>query len=214
MKHYPKIFILAQGGTHGDFLHRCCKVMVEGTLPNVMPSGRTPEISVFKKYNYENYHAGQKKDIEYTGNEEFVVAHIWHEEYLDWPSKFYYIDFLDEHIDTIIQMLLEKVYNNNKDDLMRPIIDKLPVDLAKKINKENYYQTLITSYKTSRKKFALQTNATRILMTDLYKFDKVVDIMKHMEIYNSSYHHILKEFHTNWVHNNGKFIKILTSKAK
>ena len=44
--------------------------MVEGTLPNVMPSGRTPEISVFKKYNYENYHAGQKKDIEYTGNPE------------------------------------------------------------------------------------------------------------------------------------------------
>ena len=127
---------------------------------------------------------------------------------------FYFIDFLDEHIDTIIQMLLEKQYNNDMDALMRPIIDKLPVDLAKKINKENYNQTLITSYKTSRRKFTLQTNATRILITDLYEFDKVVDIMKHMEIYNSSYQNILKESHTNWVHNNRKFIKILTSKSK
>jgi len=110
--------------------------------------------------------------------------------------------------------LLEKQYDNDMDALMKPIIDKLPVDLAKKINKVNYEQTLITSYKTSRRKFALQTNATRILMTDLYEFNKVVDIMKHMEIYNSSYQNILKEFHTNWVHNNGKFIKILTSKAK
>ena len=214
MKQFPKVVILAQGGTHGDFLHRCCKVMIEGTLPNVKPSGKIGETSGFKRYNYESYHAGQKKNIEYTGNEEFVVGHIWHEEYLDWPSKFYFIDFLDEHIDTIIQMLLEKQYDNDMDALMKPIIDKLPVDLAKKINKANYEQTLITSYKTSRRKFALQTNATRILMTDLYEFNKVVDIMKHMEIYNSSYQNILKEFHTNWVHNNGKFIKILTSKAK
>ncbi len=67
---------------------------------------------------------------------------------------------------------------------------------------------------TSRILFALLINATRIMITDLYEFNKVVDIMKNMEIYNSSYHNILKKFHTNWVHNNGKFIKILTSKAK
>ena len=61
---YPKIIILAVGGSHGDFLLKSCEIMTKGKNINfaVSNEGRVNWLSYFKKkMNMERHGTKEKR---------------------------------------------------------------------------------------------------------------------------------------------------------
>ena len=45
---FPKIVILARGGTHGDFLHQCCTLMNNNSTVSINDKGKVQNPSKLK----------------------------------------------------------------------------------------------------------------------------------------------------------------------
>ena len=208
---FPEIIILAQGGTHGDFLYQSCRIITSYENANKIDNnGSVIESSIFKRKNFNVFKNGQKIDtmLNYLHEAQPIeVCHIWYDEFIDWPSKFYYITYDDSMIEIISKMYYEKVYNNDKTLAMKAYKKYLPDSIAKKINHDNFDQIINTSYKTTRKKYKQQPNAKAINMVDLYSLHKLTDILKDMGIYNEKNLPSLKTFHSEWIMRNDKWIK-------
>lgn len=210
---FPKIIIMAQGGTHGDFLYKSCQIMISDENENkINDDGRVIENSIFKKKNIKFYKKGIKKKLiqnNLTNAQPIEICHIWYEEFMKWPCKFYYIDFDDSLIEIIKKMYLEKVCNNDKSIAIENYIKYLPDNIARKINFNNFDKIITTSYKSLKKKYQKQPNVKSINMTDLYSLDKLIDILKDMKIYNKEKLLSLETFHKDWIKKNNKWINII-----
>jgi len=213
---FPKIIILAQGGTHGDFLHNFCKIMIYDQNSNkenkITSNGRVLESSIFKRKNLKLYEKGQKKELllnALTDAQQIEICHIWYEEFINWPSKFYYINFDDTLIEIIKKMYLEKICNNDKNIATEYYKKYLPDSIAKKITHDNFDEIFTMSYKSIKKKYQKQPNIKAINMVDLYSLDKLIDILKDMEIYNPQKLEQLETFHAEWIGKNHKWINII-----
>jgi len=216
---FPKIIILAQGGTHGDFLYNFCQITSSAENFNkenkITSNGRVLESSIFKRKNLKLYKKGQKKELlldELIGTQQIEICHIWYEEFINWPSKFYYINFDDNLIEIIKKMYLEKACNNNKNIAIKNYKKYLPDSIAKKITHDNFDKIITMSYKSIKKKYQRQPNIKAINMVDLYSLDKLIDILKDMEIYNPQKLAPLEIFHTEWIEKNHKWINIIKNR--
>lgn len=214
---FPKIIILAQGGTHGDFLYNSCKLMTSNneSCDNINDEGRIIESSIFKRKNFELYQKGQKKEsmVSHLNDAELIeICHIWYKEFINWPSKFYYINFDDSLIDIIKQMYLEKVCNNDTNKAIENYKKYLPDSISKKITLDNFNKIITMSYKSIKRKYRLQPNIKEINMLDLYSLDKLIDILKDMTIYNEKKLLSLKKLHNNWLKKNSKWINQLKNR--
>ena len=208
---FPKIIILAQGGTHGDFLYESCQLMILNNNINnkINNNGRVLESSIFKRKNLTLYKKGQKKDsmLNYLNNaQEIEICHVWFEEFINWPSKFYYIDFDDTLIESIKKMYLEKVFNNDINIAVEKYKKYLPNSIAKKITHDNFDKIITMSYKSIKKKYQRQPNIEAINMVNLYSLDTLIDILKDMKIYNREKLPFLEIFHKDWIKKNNKWI--------
>jgi hypothetical protein len=208
---FPKIIILAQGGTHGDFLYQSCKIITSDADANEIDSnGRVIESSIFKRKNLNVFGNGQKMDTmsNYLHEAQPIeVCHVWYEEFIDWPSKFYYINYDDSLLEIIKKMYFEKVHNNDKTLAMIWYKKHLPDSVARKINHDNLDKVINSSYRNAQKKYKKQPNAKAINIVDLYSIDKLISIMKDMEIYQEKNLSSLKTFHSEWLLQNDKWIK-------
>lgn len=210
----PKIVILAQGGTHGDFLYSCCRLMLVDERQFVSASGRVQEHSIFKRQNLKSYNKGEKIPIDYNTEEEVSVCHIWQKEFLSWPSKFYYIEFSNEQIPIIKQMFLDKVCNQDINFAIDLTKKYFPDSLAKKVNLKNFDRIWTLLYKNSLRKYKLQSGAMAVNITDLYDIKKIIEILKTMEIYDKSKYQFLTHFHDSWLSSNKKHIDALLRNHK
>ncbi len=208
---FPKIIILAQGGTHGDFLYQSCQIITsDKNNNNIDPNGRVRESSIFKRQNFNVFENGQMTESisnHLNDAQPIEVCHVWHREFMDWPSKFYYITYDDSLIEIILKMYYEKVHKNDQDRAMEAYKRYLPDGMAKKINHGNFDQIINTSYKTTMKKYKEQPNAKAINMVDLYSLHRLTDILKDMGIYNEKNLSSLEKFHSEWLVRNDKWIK-------
>lgn len=208
---FPKIIILAQGGTHGDFLYQSCQIITsDKNNNNIDPNGRVRESSIFKRQNFNVFENGQMTESisnHLNDAQPIEVCHVWHREFMDWPSKFYYITYDDSLIEIILKMYYEKVHKNDQDRAMEAYKRYLPDGMAKKINHDNFDQIINTSYKTTMKKYKEQPNAKAINMVDLYSLHRLTDILKDMGIYNEKNLSSLEKFHSEWLVRNDKWIK-------
>lgn len=209
---FPKIIILAQGGTHGDFLFKSCQLMIsaEPVEPTINSAGRVIVSSIFKRKNFELYEKGKAKFKMLDHLKEALtveICHIWYEEFKNWPSKFYYIDFNDSQIDIIRRMYLEKVCSNDRMKAMENYKKYLPIHLSNKITLDNFDKVFTMSYKSLKKKYKSQPRINRIDMLDLYYFDRLVFILKDMSIYNEKKSLLLQNLHNDWLKKNDKWIQ-------
>lgn len=202
----PKIIIFAQGGTHGDFLYSCCQLMTNETENTINEFGRVLENSKFKRNNLETYKKGKKIPFEFDTMSNIEICHIWQEEFKNLSGKFYYIHYNDEQIGVIKKMYLEKACDNNIEYAMENLKRYLPDVVVNKISKDNFNKILTLSYKNLIKKYKQQPGIVPIEITDLYDFDKLVGILKHMDIFDASNTEKLKKFHESWTSKNSHYI--------
>ena len=203
---YPKIIILAQGGTHGDFLYSCGLLMLENRPTIINETGRALGRSNFLQDNMYNFEGGVYRKKNYVFDTDIEVCHVWHEEFLKFNSKFYYISFKDEHIPVIKKMFLAKVCKNNIDTAIESRKKFLPPAVANKINKKNFDRYWTSSLKTGVKSYRKQPDVNKIDMIDLYNFEKLCSIMTHMGIFNENKTNKLKSMHQSWVEKNSEYI--------
>lgn len=208
---FPKIVILARGGTHGDFLYQACQIMTNSKeVKKIKDNGMVKESSQFKKHNSRLYRKGKFTDLMANCLDHarpIEVCHTWFEEFKNWPSNFYYIDYDDHHIPIILEMFLEKVFNNDLSLVLEEHFQSIPDALAKKIHRGNVEKILTMSYKTEKNKYKKQPNIKAIQMKDLYDYKKLVGVLKQMSIYDVKYLAELQNFHSLWIERNDKWIQ-------
>lgn len=208
---FPKIIILAQGGTHGDFLYQSCQIITSTEdSTKINDKGKVNESSIFKRKNLNVFEKGEKKNTMLNHLDDarpIEICHVWYKEFIDWPSKFYYIDFDDSLIEIIKKMYFEKVCNNDKDIAIEYYKKYLPDSIARKINHSNFDEIFNMSYKSIKKKYKKQPDIKAINMIDLYSLPRLIDILKDMTIYDEKKFLSLKIFHSEWIERNDKWIK-------
>jgi len=203
----PQIIIFAQGGTHGDFLHSCGLLMLDGKKSTIDTSGRVFGNSTSKSKNLESYYKGKKTIFSIESDSQIEIYHIWQEEFKKIKGKFYYISYDESQIDVIKKMFLTKVHYNDLNNAMEGIKKYLPNSLARKISKDNFDKILTLLYKNTIKKYKQQPGIKPIKITDLYNFDSLVLILKNMDILNVNKLEDLKRFHSEWQSKNRQCIK-------
>jgi hypothetical protein len=207
---YPKIIILAIGGSHGDFLLKSCEIMTHGKIKDsdVDLNGRADYMSTFKtQTTLQTFKKGkkQKLEINYKTND-IELSHIYYEEFQNFTSKFYYIDFDKKYLDIVLDMCIEKVCNNNIDKAIEYFKEYIIDGIAKKINKTNYREILKLVWWNGIKKYKKLKDIESIDMLSFYNFDEMCKILKKLNVYNKENLTVYEKFYQKWYNNNKKFI--------
>jgi hypothetical protein len=205
---YPKIIILATAGSHGDFLLQSCEIMSNGRTANIDNNGRVKWISNFKLSMINAFKAGKKSNINnlQIKSNKIELSHAYYDEFKNWPSKFFYIDYSRNHIDIVLDMMIKKVCNNDIDKVLMQIKPYLQNDLSVKINKKNYRDVLRIIWWNSIKKFKRLKNIESISLLSFYKFENMCQILKSLDVYNTKYLSIYKPFYQEWQRKNKEYI--------
>lgn len=206
---FPKIIILAQGGSHGDFLHRCCDLMLHDNKIKINDAGRVMPTSVLK-YNHF-YHAGKKipiteEKLKKLNLSTVELSHVWHEEFIDWPSKFHYIHIEEECIPVVIKMFLSKICNNDEKIAMEQFLSFFPLDVKARINNVSFQIFCKNMMLRIQKKFQKQPSISKIRITDLYSFDSLVKTLTMMNCFDHKKSKILEQIHSEWTEKNKSYI--------
>jgi len=208
---YPETIILAIGGTHGDFLLKSCELMTSGKVAklNVEHNGRVYWESRFKKNMNTSFSKGKKDFIE-TGFKYFnkiELSHVYYDEFNNWPSKFFYIDFSKEVIDTILDMYIQKVCDNDVDKVLFYLKEYIADDLYKKINKEDYREVMRILWWNAIQKYKKIKDIQKIDIISFYTFEKMCKILIELKVYNEFHLKIYEKFYQEWYKKNEKFIQ-------
>lgn len=213
---YPNTVILATGGTHGDFLLKSCQIMTNGKIlkSDVQDSGRVNWESHFKKNMNGSFSKGKKIFIDTKFNyfNEIELSHVYYNEFNDWSSKFFYVEFNKEVIDTILDMYIQKVCYNNIDKILFHLKEYIADDLCKKINKQNYREVMRTVWWNSIQKYKQIKNIQKIDIESFYTFGKMCEVLKELKVYNEFHSKIYEIFYQEWYKKNEKFIKNIIKK--
>lgn len=213
---YPETIILAIGGTHGDFLLQSCEIMTSGEIIklNVEHSGRVNWESRFKKNMNASFHKGKKIFIDTESNyfNKIELSHVYYDEFNNWSSKFFYIDFSKEVIDTILDMYIQKVCNNNIDKTLFYLKEYIADNLCKKINKQNYREVMRTLWWNAIQKYKKIKNIQKIDIVSFYTFEKMCKILIELKVYNELHCEIYEKFYQEWHKKNEKFIQNIIKK--
>jgi len=208
---YPEIIILANGGSHGDFLLQSCEIMTKGKNINtrIDYNGRSKWISNFKNKMTMSYYNGKKNFIEteFDNLNKIELSHVYYDEFDKWPTNFFYIDYSKEHLNVVLDMFIKKVCDDNIDKILLHIKNFISNDLFRKINKENYKKIMRILWWNSVQKYKKIKNIKRIDMLSFYKFESICEILKELKSYNKENLEIYENFYQKWHKNNKKFIQ-------
>ena len=108
---YPKIIILFNGGSHGDFLKASCEQMLFGKVIKINSVGQALVTSKFKNDAMNMWREGKKTSFKKSNYDHIEVSHVWYSEFEPFPSKFYYINYSKKINSTLIDILIKKPSN-------------------------------------------------------------------------------------------------------
>ena len=202
---FPEVVIFALGGTHGDFLYACGQIMQGKQSKKVDKQGR---VIARPKLLEQNWHKNFGDTHGYTDLDRVEVAHIWQDEFINWPSDFYYIGFTEKQLPIIQKMLIEKVCNGSLELAVKKFNRSASEYVKKKTNKSNMQKILDIHYKKTLQQYKKQPGIQEIKIMDLYNRDSLRDVLINIGIYNRKYEADLEKFHSNWLGKNKHYIEM------
>jgi len=209
---FPKIMLLAIGGSHGDFLLNSCKLMLQGSKFETN-QGHTLSTSLYKNQHF--IIGGKRTPVDYshlTNKTPLVeLSHMWYEEYKTWNTQFYFIDYDDTLLPTIKEMWIKKACGSNVDTALESYREAWSDSISKTFSRENCDEIFAVLSKRAKKLFMKQPGIIAIDMVKLYDYSSLVDVLKSMGIYNADLEHDLQNIHSKWIHDNLDYIEQIKS---
>ena len=202
---FPEVVIFALGGTHGDFLYACGQIMQGKQPKKVDKHGR---VIARPKLLEQNWHKNFGGCDEYTDLDKVENSHIWQDEFINWPSNFYYIGFTDKQLPVIQKMFIDKVCNGSLEVGVEKFNRSASEYVKKKTNKSNMQKILDIHYKKTLQQYKKQPGVQEIKIMDLYTFDTLKDVLINIGIYDKKYEADLLKFHENWIGKNKHYINM------
>ena len=202
--------ILALGGSHGDFLHQCCNFMLHNTKIDVNALGRITPTSVLKQ-NGNFYYDGEKIPITESKLEKMSLStvelsHVWQEEFIKWPSKFYYVHIEESHVATVGKMYLDKICEQDEKIALKTLTSHFPADVKARIDQFSFDEYFKGMVSRAQKKFERQPSISKIQMTDLYSYESLVKVLKMMDCFDHEKIKSLADIHNKWIKNNKTYV--------
>ena len=202
--------ILALGGSHGDFLHQCCNFMLHNTKIDVNALGRITPTSVLKQ-NGNFYYDGEKIPITESKLEKMSLStvelsHVWQEEFIKWPSKFYYVHIEESHVTTVGKMYLDKICEQDEKIALKTLTSHFPADVKARIDQFSFDEYFKGMVSRAQKKFERQPSISKIQMTDLYSYESLVKVLKMMDCFDHEKTKSLADIHNKWIKNNKTYV--------
>ena len=207
---YPEIIILFNGGSHGDFLKASCECMLFGKKISLSLIGQVLIKSKFKNDTIKTWHEGKKTSLK-SGNYNHVeVSHLWYDEFKQFPSKFYYINYPKKVNSALIDILIKKPFKNEITNAIKYYKDKIkffPKNYDNHITPKNFVQMLEILQLKNLEKFKNIPNIQKIDIIELYEYDNMIKLLKRMNCYNAKHEIMYQRYYYHWKERNSKFIE-------
>ena len=207
---YPEIIILFNGGSHGDFLKASCECMLFGKKINLSLIGQVLIKSKFKNDTMKTWHEGKKISLKSSNYNHVEVGHVWYDEFKQFPSKFYYINYPKKVNSVLIDILIKKQFKNKITNAIKYYKDKtkfFPKNYGKHITPKNFIQMLEILQLKNLEKFKNVPNIQKIDIIELYEYDNMIKLLKRMNCYNAKNEIMYQRYYYHWKERNSKFIK-------
>lgn len=181
----PKTIIFANGGSHGDFVRHSCLFVTENVNFFLQNTGRTKTNGEFRHQLHLPRIFFMPDDPRYNDLKDYEMSHVWYEDFIDYPSKFFYINYNEKITSIILEMWLKKANNNDKniainESMTAQFLESLPSNIEKKINKDNFDQVFSILWKRQLKLFSKQPGIQKIELLDLYDHAKFCAILENI----------------------------------
>ena len=207
---YPKIIILFNGGSHGDFLKASCEQMLFGKVIKINSVGQALVTSKFKNDAMNMWREGKKTSFKKSNYDHIEVSHVWYSEFEPFPSKFYYINYSKKINSTLFDILIKKPFKNNITNAIKYYKNKMkffPKNFNKHVTSKNFIQMLEIIQLKNLEKFKKVPNIQKIDITELYEYDSMIKLLKRMNCYNAKNEIMYQRYYYHWKERNSKFIE-------
>ena len=203
-----KSIIVFNSATAGDFLTALCwsQLSVKTDLYNQTTSGRMQiKHGYFKKITQESFYNPQK-NIEFDFSQTFPVenSHYWLDRYCDISDRCVYINYPAELQQGIMQIYIEKVFDNDVQKMLDLNIANQNSYIASRMTIDNVIPILNVQWLKNIKGWKQNNQLTAIELKDFFiksKIKNIVEMLIDQEISNQKK---FDEVYNNWINNNLK----------
>jgi hypothetical protein len=203
-----KSIIIFNSATAGDFLTALCwsQLFESSSLYEQQTTGRVMlKSSYFKKITQKIYHSNQHNvEFDYTKIYPVENSHYWLDCYLTMADHCVYINYPVELQQNIFDIYLEKVCNNNLQNMIDiNLLNQHPY-IASKMNVDNVQKIINIHWRKNVAAWQLNKNLTAIELEDFFDRSRLINIVETLigqpisciDKFNSIYH--------NWLAYNSK----------
>ena len=202
-----KSIIVFNSATAGDFLTALCwsQLFDSSSLYEQQQTGRIMLDSYFKTATQKFYHNPQL-NLEFDYSKIFPVdnSHYWLDCYSTLADRCVYINYPARVQQGILDIYLEKVCNNNIQEMLDLNLPNQHPYIASKMNVDNTQQIVNVHWLKNIQAWASNPRLTAIELEDFFiksRIENIVQMLIDQEISNCE---LFDKIYTNWIDNNSK----------
>jgi hypothetical protein len=203
-----KSIIVFNSATAGDFLTALCwsQLTIRTDTYNQKTSGRMQiRNGYFKDITQESFYNPQK-NIEFDYSQTFPVenSHYWLDRYCYMADRCVYINYPAEAQQGIVQIYVEKVFDNDVQKMLDLNIANQNSYIASKMTIDNVIPILNVQWLKNIKAWKQNNQLTAVELEDFFiksKMENIVEMLIGQEISDQKK---FDEVYGNWIDNNSK----------
>lgn len=200
--------IVFNSGSAGDFLMGLCCSQIDNTLVNYkqLNSGRMLIDNEYFKTSSQKLFYNPDSDMKWDFSKTYKVenSHFWLDAYKDLASRCVYIDYPDQVQESIMDIFIEKVYNNDIQKMLDFNLPNMLPALRPKITINNTKQVYNVLWRKNLIGWHNNKNLTAIELKDFFYKNKLENIVKKLINNKISNQEMFDNIYNNWLSKNTK----------
>jgi len=204
--------IVFNSATAGDFLTSLCwsQLKLPQSLYSQQDSGRVKIKNMYFKDTTRQMFYGSSLDIKLDYSKTFPVenSHYWIDCYSDIANQCVFIDYPDSMQPGIMDIYLEKVFDNNIQKMLDLNLPNLHPYLAQKITVNNIVDILNVQWLKNVKGWRKNSNLSAIKLEDFFDQTAVEKIVKMLINTDISDQVGFNKIYKTWISKNSKLMQL------
>jgi hypothetical protein len=200
--------IVFNSATAGDFLLALCwsQLLCTTQLIRQEESGRmSVRNEYFKSTTAEIFHnPGQHAELDMQRTFLVENTHYWLDMYTRIADRCVFIDYPAHIQDYVMEVYLEKVYDNDKHRMLEAILPNQNPIIAKKLNTANIEQALNIHWQKNIRAWRQNPDMSAIQLCDFFDLAKTREIVKKLIDQDLMDMDVFDKIYDNWYQKNNK----------